>query len=53
MGEPADLIALEADPLTADGDTLRRMPVALTLLGGRVTHHDPALNAGVPVSAAR
>ncbi len=53
LGEPADLIALEADPLTADGDTLRRMPVALTLLGGRVTHHDPALNAGVPVSAAR
>jgi len=46
VGEPADLIALDVDPLTADGDTLRRMPVALTMLGGRVTHHDPALSAG-------
>ena len=48
LGEPADLIALDVDPLAADGDALRRMPVALTLLGGRVTHHDPALSAGVP-----
>lgn len=38
VGEPADLIAVETDPLTASSDALRSMPVALTLLGGRVTH---------------
>lgn len=38
VGERADLIAVESDPLTASGDALRAMPVALTLLGGRVTH---------------
>ncbi|MDO8336826.1 MAG: amidohydrolase family protein [Microcella sp.] len=38
VGERADLIAVETDPLTASGDALRTMPVALTLLGGRVTH---------------
>ncbi|WP_062377866.1 amidohydrolase [Demequina pelophila] len=37
-GGPADLIALDADPVIADRATLRAMPVALTLLGGRVTH---------------
>ena len=36
VGEPADLVAIEADPL--DPDALERMPVALTLLGGRITH---------------
>jgi len=36
-GEPADLVLLEADPLGATG-TLRDMPVAATLLGGRWTH---------------
>ena len=35
-GEVADLIAVEADPL--DAEALRTMPVALTLLAGRVTH---------------
>lgn len=38
VGERADLVAVESDPLTASGDALRAMPVALTLLGGRVTH---------------
>ena len=38
LGEPADLIAVEADPFDADGGFLERMPVALTLLGGRITH---------------
>jgi predicted amidohydrolase YtcJ len=38
VGEPADLVAVEHDPLTASGDALRTMPVALTLLAGRVTH---------------
>ena len=37
-GEPADLIAVERDPLTASPSELRTMAVALTLLGGRVTH---------------
>jgi predicted amidohydrolase YtcJ len=38
VGEPADLLLVDADPLTASGDALRSMPVALTLLGGRPTH---------------
>lgn len=37
-GEVADLIAVELDPYSADGEQLRTMPVALTLLAGRVTH---------------
>jgi predicted amidohydrolase YtcJ len=37
-GEPADLVAVESDPLHASGDALRDMRVALTVLGGRVTH---------------
>ena len=36
----ADLVICGADPLTADREQLRRMPVAATLLGGRVTHLD-------------
>ncbi|HKT55534.1 MAG TPA: amidohydrolase family protein [Microbacterium sp.] len=37
-GEVADLILCGADPLTASADEVRRMPVAATILGGRVTH---------------
>jgi predicted amidohydrolase YtcJ len=37
-GSPADLVAVEADPLTADLETLRSMPVAATLVGGAFTH---------------
>ncbi len=38
VGQPADLVATELDPLTATGEQLRTMPVALTLLEGRVTY---------------
>ncbi|QDB78221.1 amidohydrolase family protein [Georgenia wutianyii] len=34
-GHPGDLVLLDADPLSAD---LRTMPVATTILAGRVTH---------------
>lgn len=37
-GGPADVAVVEQDPLAASVDGLRRMPVALTLLGGRITH---------------
>lgn len=33
-GEPADLVVLDADPLTCDDHTLRTMPVAHTFVGG-------------------
>ncbi|MDH6181264.1 putative amidohydrolase YtcJ [Microbacteriaceae bacterium SG_E_30_P1] len=38
VGEPADLVAVEADPFDAQGAHLVDMPVALTMLGGRITH---------------
>lgn len=38
VGQPADLVVTELDPLTADGAQLREMPVAATLLGGRYTY---------------
>jgi predicted amidohydrolase YtcJ len=37
VGEVADLAVLELDPATASRDELRAMPVAATLLGGRIT----------------
>lgn len=37
-GSPADLVVVEADPLRADLETLRAMPVAATLVGGGFTH---------------
>ncbi|MDR6970337.1 amidohydrolase family protein [Leifsonia shinshuensis] len=37
-GQPADLAVLDRDPLAASPDELRTMPVATTLLAGRVTH---------------
>ncbi|WP_296194984.1 amidohydrolase family protein [uncultured Microbacterium sp.] len=37
-GAPADLALCVADPLAADGDGLRAMTVAATLIGGRLTH---------------
>jgi len=42
VGAVADLIAVEADPLAASAQELRRMSVALTLVGGRVTHSELA-----------
>jgi predicted amidohydrolase YtcJ len=38
VGQVADLVVTELDPLTASADELRRMPVAATLLAGRYTH---------------
>jgi predicted amidohydrolase YtcJ len=35
---PADLAVVEHHPYAASADELRRMPVALTLLAGRITH---------------
>jgi predicted amidohydrolase YtcJ len=43
VGEPADLIALDNDPLVSDGDALRNMAVSLTVLGGRITHRGTSL----------
>lgn len=40
VGEPADLVVTELDPLAAADEELRRMPVAATLLGGRFTHRE-------------
>jgi predicted amidohydrolase YtcJ len=38
IGDVADLVVTELDPFNSTADQLRTMPVALTLLGGRVTH---------------
>ncbi|WP_285137211.1 amidohydrolase family protein [Microbacterium sp. lyk4-40-TSB-66] len=38
-GALADLVIVDADPLTADEQRLRTMPVRTTLLAGRVTHY--------------
>jgi len=38
VGERADLVVVDLDPLVATEDQLRGMPVAATLLGGRFTH---------------
>ena len=38
VGEVADLVIVERDPLTCALGELRRMPVAATLLGGRFTY---------------
>lgn len=37
VGQPADLVITDTDPLNADREGLRNMPVAATLLGGRFT----------------
>ncbi|MEX0913703.1 MAG: amidohydrolase [Demequina sp.] len=39
-GALADLTAVEHDPLTAPADALRTMPVAATVVAGRLTHRD-------------
>jgi predicted amidohydrolase YtcJ len=38
VGEVADLAVLDIDPLECTTQALRHMPVALTVLGGRITH---------------
>jgi predicted amidohydrolase YtcJ len=40
VGQPADLVVTERDPLASSADELRDMPIYATLLGGRVTHGD-------------
>lgn len=37
-GAPADLVAVDADPLRVDPTSLRAMPVALTAIAGAVVH---------------
>jgi predicted amidohydrolase YtcJ len=37
-GQRADLVVVDAEPLTASVDALRTMPVAATILDGRFTH---------------
>src|SRR5699024_9794041 len=37
-GDPADLILVDADPLTVAPDELRSIGVAATMLAGRFTH---------------
>ncbi|MFF2847940.1 amidohydrolase [Streptomyces sp. NPDC058001] len=52
VGDAADLVVVEVDPLSADLDTLRAMPVHATMTDGRWTHgpylhgpysHEPVL----------
>ena len=38
VGDPADLIVLDADPFTAAPAVIRAMPVAATMVAGRWTH---------------
>jgi predicted amidohydrolase YtcJ len=38
VGAVADLAVLDADPFTVGLEEFRAMPVAATLLGGRLTH---------------
>lgn len=37
-GAPADVIAVDLDPWTAERDALRAMPVTLTMTAGRIVH---------------
>ncbi|MDV9173777.1 amidohydrolase [Streptomyces sp. W16] len=38
VGDPADLVVVDVDPLDVDPDTLRAMPVHATMTNGRWTH---------------
>jgi predicted amidohydrolase YtcJ len=38
VGDPADLVVVDVDPLKADAETLRTMPVHATMTDGRWTH---------------
>lgn len=38
VGQPADIVVTGLDPLAATGEQLRTMPVAMTLLAGRITY---------------
>ncbi len=43
VGDPADLVLLDTDPLRSDPDLLSETHVAATLLGGTLTHRAPEL----------
>jgi predicted amidohydrolase YtcJ len=43
VGDAADLVLVDADPLTADDEVFRHMPVAATLLAGRFTFRSAAV----------
>ena len=45
VGEPADLVSTDVNPLLCDPQVLRTMPVELTMLAGRATHFSPALGS--------
>lgn len=47
-GGPADLVLLETDPLAADPQQLRSMPVSATCRAGTWTHVDDALRGVLP-----
>jgi predicted amidohydrolase YtcJ len=38
VGQPADLVITDLNPLTSTAEQLRAMPVSGTVLGGRWTH---------------
>jgi predicted amidohydrolase YtcJ len=38
VGDPADIAALDADPLSVPDGVFAGMPVAATLVAGRFTH---------------
>jgi predicted amidohydrolase YtcJ len=42
-GDVADIVLVDADPLTAPDDVFRRMPVSATLLAGRFTFRSASL----------
>lgn len=42
LGDPADLVVVPDPPEKRSGAALREMPVALTVLGGRITYADAA-----------
>ena len=45
-------LVIDLMALAVDAETLRAMPVALTLLGGRVTHVDAALSPAVALDVS-
>jgi predicted amidohydrolase YtcJ len=40
VGQPADIVVVERDPIGSTADELRTMPIFATLLGGRTTYGD-------------
>lgn len=44
IGDPADIVVLDGDPLAVPDAVFASMPVAATLVAGRFRHTDPALS---------